>query len=146
MTRPHAAIGAMLVLLLTACASGGGGTFEPMPTDSPDGTDGAIGPTPGDDGGAVSQTMLDDLVDQASTETGVPVDEIEVLAAEAVTWSDGSIGCPEEGMGYTQALVPGFRVMLEVAGERIQYHAASDGAFFPCDNPSEPVDDGTVDR
>lgn len=94
----------------------------------------------------MSQQMLDALVEQASEETGVAADEIEVLAAEAVTWSDGSLGCPEEGMAYTQALVPGFRVMLEVAGERIEYHAGSDGAFFPCDDPQDPVEGGSVDR
>lgn len=94
----------------------------------------------------MSQPMLDALVEQASGETGVAADEIKVLAAEAVTWSDGSLGCPEEGMAYTQALVPGFRVMLEVAGERIEYHAGSEGAFFPCDDPQDPVEGGTVDR
>lgn len=143
MTARLALSATLLSLLLAACGAGQE-PDQPMPTDgevSPPPTDDATGPD--DD---VSQTMLDDLVQQASADTGVPVDEIEVLAAEAVTWNDGSIGCPEEGMGYTQALVPGFRVMLEVAGERIQYHAASDGAFFPCDDPSEPVDDGTVDR
>ena len=29
---------------------------------------------------------------------------------EAVTWADGSLGCPEPGMKYTMALVPGYRI------------------------------------
>ena len=38
--------------------------------------------------------------------------DLKVLSAEAVTWSDGSLGCPEPGMMYTQALVPGYRVQI----------------------------------
>ncbi|HVM25976.1 MAG TPA: hypothetical protein VM253_11320 [Candidatus Limnocylindrales bacterium] len=132
--------------LLAACAG--------SPATDPIGTDpGADATTPDatmpDDGGMngdLSQDMLDDLLEQAAQETGVPVDEISVVTAESVTWSDGSIGCPEEGMGYTQALVPGYRVVLDVAGEQIHFHAGSDGQFFACDDPQEPIEGGTVDR
>ena len=62
------------------------------------------------------------------------------MVAEAVTWSDGSIGCPEEGMMYTQALVPGYRVILDIAGEELAFHAPESGEFAPCANPIEPVD------
>jgi hypothetical protein len=131
---------ATLTLLLAACAGETpGGT---VPGTSPDSTLPTNGGTIGD----VDQQMLDDLLDQAAQETGVGLDEISVVTAEAVTWSDGSIGCPEEGMGYTQALVPGYRVILDVAGEQIHYHAGSDGQFRACDNPQEPIDDGTVDQ
>ena len=40
------------------------------------------------------------------------------VSAAAVTWSDGSAGCPEPGMMYTQALVPGYRIVLQ-AGDRV---------------------------
>jgi hypothetical protein len=30
-------------------------------------------------------------------------DQREVVSAKAVTWSDGSLGCPEPGKLYTQA-------------------------------------------
>lgn len=51
----------------------------------------------------------------------------EVVSAERVVWRDGSLGCPQPGRAYTQALVPGFRVRLR-AGERIlDYHAGRSG-------------------
>ena len=48
---------------------------------------------------------------------------ITVVSTDEVTWRDGSIGCPEPGMNYTQALVPGVRVVLELDGVRYEYHA-----------------------
>jgi hypothetical protein len=36
-----------------------------------------------------------------------------VVQAEAVTWPDGALGCPEPGIVYTQALVPGYWVVVE---------------------------------
>jgi hypothetical protein len=137
---------ATLALLLGACA--GTGTpdeTDPSPTDDgrPDLETPDVTMPGGDDGvnGDITQQMLDALLEQASDETGVPVDEISVVTAEAVTWSDGSLGCPEPGMGYTQALVPGYRVVLDVAGEEIHFHAGSDGAFFACDDPQPPIEE-----
>lgn len=138
-----------LILLLTACAGTdlpGEGTDPAASQPGSTGSPGSTGPTDGGTIHQVDQAMLDALIEQASQESGVAAEEVEVVAAEAVTWSDGSLGCPQEGMAYTQALVPGFRVMLEVGGERIQYHAGSDGEFFSCDDPQEPVDSGTVDH
>ena len=137
---------ATLALLVSACAAGPGSPGETDPTTT---TPPASTPSPddSDDGrtGELDQATLDALVEQASEETGVGGDEISVVTAEAVTWSDGSIGCPEEGMGYTQALVPGYRVVLDVAGEEIHYHAGSDGEFFACDDPQPPAE-STTDR
>jgi hypothetical protein len=135
---------AILALLLAACAGGAG---DPTETDA-DATDTRrpdpetpemTTPHDGGTNGGVPQQMLDDVIDQASNEIGVPVDEITVVTAEEVTWSDGSIGCPEPGMVYTQALVPGYRVVLDVAGDEINFHAAQDGEFFICDDPKPPA-------
>lgn len=135
---------ATLAILLVACSA----VRAPVETDASSPSPSAPEPVSPDDGGMgdLSQETLDALIEEAADETGVSADQIGVVTAEAVTWSDGSIGCPEEGMGYTQALVPGFRVILDVAGEEISYHAASDGQFFACAHPQEPIDDGTVDR
>lgn len=132
-------------VLLVACATATPGDSDaptasptsPSPTDEPPG-DGSTG--------RLDQQMIDEVIRQAVEDTGVDEGEITVVSAAPVTWSDGSIGCPEEGMGYTQALVSGFQVILDVAGEQIHYHAGSDGEFFPCDDPQEPIEDGTTDR
>ena len=54
-------------------------------------------------------------------------EDIRVLSAVEVTWNDGSLGCPEPGMMYTQALVPGYRIVLESAGVAYDYHGAKTG-------------------
>jgi hypothetical protein len=53
-----------------------------------------------------------DLADQL----GVDPTSIEVIVDEQVTWRNGSLGCPEPGMVYTQALVDGYRIVLRVSG------------------------------
>ena len=138
---------ATLALVLTACAAGTPSQTDPPATSAPPTTTapGTASPDlPASPGGGINgdldETMIDEVVEQAAADTGVSADEISVATAEAVTWSDGSLGCPEPGMGYTQALVPGYRIVLDVDGEQIHYHAASDGDFFACENPQGPMD------
>ena len=69
----------------------------------------------------------------------VSEDEIQVTGFAEVTWSDGSLGCPQAGMHYTQALVPGYQLILEVDGERASYHAGRDQQFRYCANPMAPL-------
>jgi hypothetical protein len=54
------------------------------------------------------------------------------VTAEAVTWSDGSLGCPQPGMMYTQALVPGWRVVVGDGARQWAYHASRAGAWVLC--------------
>lgn len=54
------------------------------------------------------------------------------VSAEDVTWGDGSLGCPRPGMAYTQALVPGWRVVVRVAGRDVVYHASRRGQWLLC--------------
>jgi hypothetical protein len=60
-----------------------------------------------------------------STRLGVEVGAIAVNLVEEVTWRDGSLGCPEPGIGYTQALVDGRRIVLDVYGVEYVYHSGS---------------------
>ena len=71
---------------------------------------------------------------------GVEPDELEVISAEEVTWPDGSLGCPEPGMSYTQALVDGSKVVLGHDDRVYVYHAGDDGQPFLC--PSDDKDGG----
>jgi len=57
---------------------------------------------------------------------------IQLLTAENATWQDGSLGCPEKGMNYTQAMVAGYRVRIRVGGEDWDYHASRRGALVLC--------------
>ena len=71
---------------------------------------------------------------------GVEPEEIEVVVAERVTWPDGSLGCPQPGMSYTQAIVEGSRVVLGHDERVYLYHAGTDDQPFLC--PSEDKDGG----
>jgi hypothetical protein len=96
-------------------------------------------------GGGIPRALIERVVRQAGAEEGVRPADIEMMLADAVTWSDGSLGCPQPGRMYTQALVPGYRVVLRVRDEVIAYHASKRGEFFRCANPRQPVG-GPTDR
>ncbi len=87
-----------------------------------------------------------DLVDFAkralADHLGIGVDEIELLLIEEVTWRDGSLGCPQPGMAYTQALVNGSRLILEAEGREWHYHSGGGRDPFLCLTPQEPLSDG----
>ena len=55
------------------------------------------------------------------------------MSAQAVTWNDGSLGCPEPGQAYTQALVDGYQVVLEVDGDRYDYRVGNGASVKLCD-------------
>jgi hypothetical protein len=121
------------------------GTEEDAVTD--EGTDPTDGDAAGGDGAAGSELAhgLGPRVEEAIAllvDDGVDPDTIEVVLAEPVVWSDGSIGCPEPGMMYTQALVDGYRIVLDVDGDEVAFHGQSAQPPFRCDGPVEPLQGG----
>ncbi len=117
-------------LLIAACAatddpgSSNSPSSPPPPTPSP-----STAPL---NNGQVPLELFNAIVADAAAKAGVEPAMFIVIAASAVTWSDGSLGCPEPGMFYTQALVPGYRVILEAAGTEYDYHASQRGNFSLC--------------
>jgi hypothetical protein len=67
------------------------------------------------------------VVADLSTRTGKDASAATVTTAESVTWPDGSLGCPEPGMMYTQIVTPGYHVVLELDGTSYDYRVAGDG-------------------
>ncbi|HEY5890652.1 MAG TPA: hypothetical protein VIW94_08125 [Acidimicrobiia bacterium] len=94
-------------------------TMPSVPTENPDTASSAV----------VEKAILD-----LSARTKIAEDDITVVVAEAVTWPDGSLGCPQPGVFYTQALVDGSRVLLESGGRLYAYHAGADGEPFLCES------------
>lgn len=80
---------------------------------------------------ALRQNVLAD----AAQKSGVPQASLRIKSIEAVTWPDGSLGCPQPGAVYTQALVPGYRIVIEAEGKEYAYHAARQGRFELCRKP-----------
>jgi hypothetical protein len=85
--------------------------------------------------GEVPQHLLTRMRADLGKRVGANGDAAEVLVAEAVMWSDGSLGCPEPGRMYTQAIVPGYRVVLRLDGRSYAYHASERGDFRLCERP-----------
>jgi hypothetical protein len=92
----------------------------------------------------VGSTAADAVADLAAR-LGVEPGEVTVVRDEAVTWRDGSLGCPVPGMAYTQALTPGRLVVLEAAGRTVEYHAGGRRGLFLCESPEPPLET-TTDR
>lgn len=82
---------------------------------------------PGSHLNGVPANLQTAAIQDAAQRSGKPRDAVTIVVAEAVTWSDGSLGCPEPGMLYTQALVPGYRIVAKVDGQQYEYHAGARG-------------------
>lgn len=54
------------------------------------------------------------------------------VRTEAVTWRDGAIGCPAPDRVYTQALVPGWRIVVSDGTRVASYHATRRGTWLLC--------------
>ena len=76
-------------------------------------------------------------VTDLATRTGVTEDAIKIREARAVQWGSGALGCPKPGMNYTQAIVPGVLLLLEVNGTVYHYHGSTGRSLFYC--PAERV-------
>lgn len=130
------AVPILTVVLLSACAALDAGAPVETPQHSPTPADETPQP-PGDEdmSGVVPDELIRQILADAVQRSGIGENEIEIVTAEAVTWSDGSLGCPEPGMGYTQALVDGYRVVIDAAGDELHYHTAEAGHFLYCEEP-----------
>ena len=86
---------------------------------------------------------LQNLIEKARADLAnrltVSANEISLVEATSVTWPDSSLGCPQEGMVYTQVLTPGYLILLEQGGTTFEYHAGNRDTITTCENPSLPV-------
>ncbi|MGB7449914.1 MAG: hypothetical protein WA892_12410 [Ornithinimicrobium sp.] len=169
MVRRHAAVVSLTAsLLVLAACSEDGSSSQDSPTDaSPSDPESSMSddPSPTTDaqtngdlpvGGATEevrarasvQAAMQDLADRTGTDVG----NVTVVGYAAVTWPDGSLGCPQPGRMYSQAVVPGHQLILTV-GEGaevsatgpqvprglVSYHAGRKGTFTWCPHPRPPL-------
>jgi hypothetical protein len=122
--RHHAGPLAGLCLVLGACAGPAEAPAPGLPAAEPP-AETVIEQLP-------PRNLLDPVLRDAGERSGLPRDALQVTASRRVTWSDGSLGCPEPGRMYTQALVPGWHVMLVAGDLALDYRLADSGAFVLC--------------
>ena len=133
-----------LVLFTAACAAEGGPSADETATPDPSRpvrSAPELSTVPPSDAlmtGEVPADVLADLVADAAERTATEPGAVEVIQAEAVTWNDGSLGCPEPGMFYTQALVDGYHVILRAGDEELDYRVGAQGGFRLCESGGRP--------
>ncbi|MCC6300874.1 MAG: hypothetical protein IT314_16430 [Anaerolineales bacterium] len=69
--------------------------------------------------------------------TGIAPDQIEVVAAQKITWPNSALGCPAPGKVYTQGTVPGYRITIKANGQEYIYHTDLNGGFVLCPGNDE---------
>jgi hypothetical protein len=85
------------------------------------------------------QSIVRSALEDAARRTGVDASALKVVSSEAVTWPDGALGCPEPGVMYTMALVPGYRIRIKAGDNLLDYHASRRGFLVLCP-PERSVD------
>jgi hypothetical protein len=127
-------VGAGLAMLLAACAV----NSAPGETSSNPVQERPLMPT--------LETVTESVLDDAAQRTGLERSRLVVESAAAVTWADGSLGCPQPGMNYTMALVPGYRIIVRAGAQRLDYHASRRGYFVlcPAGRSADPIGDAAI--
>lgn len=124
----------VLIFLLASCATDEdprSPAVDPVDTH-PVGEGGVAGEIPPD--------LLEDVVREASVETGVPEDEIEVQAIHEEDWEDGTLGCPEafEDPGDETVVERGgsvgWQVFLMAGDQELDYRVAEHRFFILCED------------
>jgi hypothetical protein len=79
-----------------------------------------------------SQQIVQIAVDDLAKRLQIGAEKISVSSVEATIWPDGSLGCPKQGVMYTQVLTPGFKLILEVEGRSYPYHTDENETVVLC--------------
>jgi len=118
--------------------------LQPEPVENPDSTP-VVGEVPTD----LLEAIIADLISRMDSDRN----SIEILRAQSVIWNDGSLGCPQPGEFYTQSLIEGYWVVLQIGQTQYDYHASDTDYFFICENsdripvsPPQDPGDGTAPK
>lgn len=56
--------------------------------------------------------------------------QISLLSSEPAEWGDGCLETGQEGIACTQAITPGYRIILEADGKQLEYRTNEDGSLI----------------
>ena len=112
-----------------ASSSPGEGSLAPS-SDRPGASQPAASGTSG-----LPATITDPIIVDVAGLAGVAIDGVTLVSAEAVTFPDGSLGCPEPGMAYSQVVTDGYKIVLTAGGKTFDYRGTGPGTFRRCTNP-----------
>jgi len=92
--------------------------------------------------GEVPADVMDNVLAALEKLTGSERAAFKVLRAEEKLWPDGSLGCPQPGMVYSQATVPGYHVVVDHAGREYDYRVGGNRYLVLCLAAVERVPSG----
>jgi hypothetical protein len=82
---------------------------------------------------AVARKAIGPAQTDLAKRLNVPLDQVQLVSAEAVDWPDASLGCPQPDMMYAQVITPGFKLTFRVNGQQYTYHGDNSGRAFLCE-------------
>lgn len=80
----------------------------------------------------VPKAIIERLLDEVATNSGVARDDLILQRAEEATWGDTSLGCPQPNQGYMQRIVKGYWVVLHTGTEEYDYRIDQNGGHQRC--------------
>jgi hypothetical protein len=97
---------------------------------TPSQTERVISPTIGVTPGALMVKAKELL----ATKLGVSQSSITEISTMKKEWNDGSLGCPKPGIMYTQVVIEGYQIILQVKDKQYDFHAGnSPESVFLCE-------------
>ena len=96
-----------------------------LPERAPEATPPVTGEAPAE----LLTRVHDDLIRRS----GKTEQDLRLVRDQAVTWNDGSLGCPRPGESYPQVLVPGYWIVYRVGDREFDYRADERGDFRLCE-------------
>ena len=77
----------------------------------------------------VGKTAVNAAIAAVMKDLNVDANQVKIIAVEAVEWPNGCLGIQRMGVLCTQAIVPGYRVILEASGKQYEYHTNETGSI-----------------
>lgn len=148
----------LLLLTLTACggtastpgndstsgAPATGAQPSTMPLGSPPaGGDAPVSGAPGGDQLMQVGDLEKNVMTLLSTTTGKPADTLKLQNSEEVEWPNGGLGCPKEGMMYTEMIVPGYKLTYTDGTTTYEVHTDRSGNSAVWCDKGEPKNLGS---
>jgi hypothetical protein len=109
----------LLMIVISACAPQAAATEEPAPVEEQP-THVNVDLTP-------AQRVA---ISKLAENLGLTPDKIKLISTEAVDWPDSCLGVSTEGIMCSQVVTPGFRVVLEADGKKVEYHTNQDASVI----------------
>ena len=108
----------ILMILISACAPQAAATEQPAVEEQPTNIHADLTP---------AQRLA---ISKLAENLAITPDQIKLVSTEAVDWPDSCLGVSTEGIMCSQVVTPGFRVVLEADGKRVEYHTNQDASVI----------------